>query len=199
MVSQERKTVLMLTHNYPRFKGCAMAPFVGVLVENLAKHCNMIVLSPWHKWAVSERNGVKLEYFRYSFKAWEKLSYTGNLFAKIRGIKPHYQFLGFCYLISYVIKCLTIAIREKPDIIHSQWFVPSGLVGHITSLLTGIPHIVTVHSDSFLVKKNKILRFIARVIFKRAKVVIAVSQSVKEHVVDIAPRIKVIYPCNQMF
>jgi len=199
MTFKEKKTILVLTHNYPRFKGCAMAPFVGVLVENLAKYSKMIVLAPRHKWAVPERNGVKLEYFKYSFKSWEKLSYTGNLFAKVRGIKPHYQFLAFCYLISYIIKSLTVAKREKPDIIHSQWFVPSGIVGHVTSLLTGIPHIVTVHSDSFLVKKNKILRIVARIIFKRAKLVIAVSQSVKEHVVDIAPRIKVVYPCNQMF
>lgn len=196
----EKRKVLVITHNYPipDFPR-AIGPFVGVLVENLAKHFHMIVLAPRYRNPSSERNGVKLEYFGYSFKSWEKLSYTGHLFAKVRGFRLHYQFLAFCYLISNVLKSLIIVRREKPDLIHSQWFVPNGLVGHITSRLTGIPHIVTIHSDAFLVKKNRILRAVAKMVFKRAKLVIAVSQSVKEHVVDIAPRVEVIYPCNQLF
>ncbi len=197
---KKEKTILVLTHNYPipDFPR-AIGPFVGVLVENLAKHFKMIVLAPRYKDARPERNGVKLEYFGYSFRGWEQLSYTGNLFAKVRGFKPHYQFLAACYLISNTIKSIIVTIREKPDIIHSHWFVPNGIIGHITSLLTGTPHVVTIYSDSFLVKKNKILRALAKIIFGRAKLVIAISQSVKEHVVDIAPRIEVIYPCDPLY
>jgi len=75
----------------------------------------------------------------------------------------------------------------KPDIIHSHWFVPAGLVGHITSVFTGIPHVVSVYSDGFLIKTNPILRLVARIIFNRAKSVIAISKSIKEYVDLIYP------------
>jgi len=119
MSSQQRKrTILVITHLYPRFEGCTMAPFLGIWAENLAKQYNMIILVPRHEKALPERNGVKLVYFGYFFKSLEKFSYTSSLFAKVRKFNILYQLLAIFYFISYTYKCLIIAripISMKTD------------------------------------------------------------------------------------
>jgi hypothetical protein len=200
MTNHERKkTILVLTHLYPRFKGCTMAPFLAPWAENLAKQYNMIILVPRHDKAVPERDGVKLEYFGYCIKPLEKFSYTSSLFAKVRGLNIHYHLLAILYLLSFTVKGLLITRKAKPDLIHSHWFVPAGIVGHIISLLTGIPHIVTVYSDGFLIGSKPIFKTIARIIFNRAKAVIAISKSIKEYVDPVYPDAEVVYPCNRLF
>ena len=176
-----------------------MAPFLGIWAENLAKQYNMVILVPRHDKALPERNGVKLEYFRYSLKSLEKFSYTSSLFAMVRRFNILNQLLAVFYFISYIYKSLIIARELKPDIIHSHWFVPGGFVGYITSILTGIPHVVSVYSDGFLIKTNPFLRLVARLIFNQAKSVIAISKSKKEFVDIIYPDTEVVYPCNRLF
>jgi hypothetical protein len=194
-----KQTILFLTHIYPRYDRDFIAPFLGTLAENLTQEYNIIVLCPRHPQAVQERNGVQFEYFKYSIGRWEKLSYSGNLFAKVRGFRIHYQFLAICFLASFLIKGFFVARRRKADIIHSHWFIPAGIIGHIISLMTGIPHVVTVYSDSFLIKTNGALRRLARIIFHRAKVVIAISHGVKEYVTPVCNNVKVVYPCSRVF
>ena len=77
--------------------------------------------------------------------------------------------------------------------------MPAGLVGYITSLFTGIPHVVTVYSDGFLIESNPFLRAVAKMIFKRAAAVIAISKSIKEFVDMVYPDAEVVYPCNRLF
>ena len=194
-----KPTILYLTHIYPRYDKDYIAPFLGTLAENLAGEYNIIVLCPRHPQIVAQRDGVRFEHFKYSFARWEKLSYSGNLFAKVRGLRIHYQFLAICFLASFLIKGYFVAKREKPDIIHSHWFVPAGIIGHVISYVTGIPHVVTVYSDSFLIEKNALLRKVAKVIFDRAKAVIAISRGVKEYVDPICNHVRIVYPCSRVF
>jgi len=199
MTQQKKITILVLTHLYPRYEGCIMAPFLGIWAENLAKNINVVVLAPRHINASSERNGVKLEHFGYFFKSLEKFSYTSSLFAKVRGLNIHYQLLALFYFAGFFVKSLIVVKRIKPDIIHSHWFVPAGVVGHLTSILTGTPHIVSVYSDGFLIEKNAVLRWLARKIFNRAKSVIGISKSIREYIDLICPDAEVVYPCNRLF
>lgn len=194
-----KPTILFLTHIYPRYDKDFIAPFLGTLAENLTGDYNIVVLCPRHPQGVRERNGVQFEYFKYSLGGWEKLSYSGNLFAKVRGLRIHYQFLAVCFLASFFIKGYFVARRRKVDIIHSHWFVPAGIIGDLLSRLTGVPHVVTVYSDSFLIKTNAMIRRVAKVIFHRAKVVIAISNGVKEYVEPVCPNVKVVYPCSRVF
>jgi hypothetical protein len=199
MTRQRKMTILVITHLYPRYEGCNMAPFLGIWAENLAKHINVVVLAPRFIDAPSERNGVKLEHFGYFFKSLEKFSYTSSLFAKVRGLNFHYQFLALFYFTCFFIKSLIVARRVKPDIIHSHWFVPAGLVGHFVSKLTGVPHVVSVYSDGFLIETNALLRGMARMIFKHTKSVIGISKSISEYIGLIYPNAEVVYPCNRLF
>ncbi|MCP4581331.1 MAG: glycosyltransferase [candidate division Zixibacteria bacterium] len=176
-----------------------MAPFLGPWSRNLAKHLNIVVLAPRFKNAPPERDGVILEHFGYFFKSMEKFSYTSSLFAKVRGFNILYHILAVFYFLGFIIKSLIIVRRIKPDIIHSHWFVPAGLVGHITSIITGTPHVVSVYSDGFLIETNAFLRRIAMVIFNRAKSVIGISESIADSVKLVYPDAKVVYPCNRLF
>ena len=198
-MSDEKKTVLFLTHLYPRYDKDFMAPFLATLIENLTPDYDMIVLSPRHDGDDKIRNGVKLEYFGYCFRSLEKLSYTGNLFAKVRGLNIHYQLLTLCFLVGFLIKGIFLTMKYEPEILHCSWFVPAGLVGYVLSVIFDIPLVITVHSDSFLVKKSRVLRFIAKIIFKQTKFVIAVSNAVKEYVAPVCSNVKVVYSCNRVF
>ena len=201
MTHDRKRTILVISHLYPRtqVESCTMAPFLSIWAKKLSKHYNMIILAPRHPKALPEDDGVKLEYFGYSFKSLEKFSYTSSLFAKVRGLKIHYQILAVCYLVAYIYKSLIVVRREKPDLIHSHWFVPGGLVGHITSWITRVPHVVTVYSDGFLIESKPIFRWVARIIFNRAKSVIAISKSIKEYCDIVNPDTEVIYPCHRLF
>ena len=198
-MGDDRKTVLFLTHLYPRYESDYMAPFLGTLIENLVPYYKMVVLCPRYGENVPTRNGVLIEYFAYCIKQWEKLSYSGSLFAKIRGIRIHYQLLAICFMLAFFVRGLQVALKYKPDIIHCSWFIPAGIIGYMLSVLFNTPLVLTVHSDAFLVERNRVLRSLAKVLFKRAKVVIAVSNAVKEVIAPICPNVKVIYSCNRVF
>jgi len=198
-MGDDRKTVLFLTHLYPRYEGDSMAPFLATLIENLTPFYKMIVLCPRHEKAESSRNGVIIEYFGYCIRQWEKFSYTGNLYAKLRGLRIHYHLLTIFFMLGFFIKGIQVVFKHKPDIIHCSWFVPAGVIGYLLSILFNTPLVLTVHSDAYLVKKNRILRSVAKVLFNHAKVVIAVSNAVKEFIAPICPNVRVIYSCNRVF
>lgn len=196
---EAKQTILFLTHIYPRYDKDYIAPFVGILAENLLPYYDIVVICPRHEKALPSRNGVAFEYFKYSFAKWEKLSYTGNLFAKVRGLRLHYQLLTLCFLFCYLVKALVVIKKRRPVLIHSHWFVPSGLVGHIASVFTGLPHVVTVYSDSFLIARNRLLRKLAQIILGRARAVVAISKSVKDYVTPVCNQVRIIYPCSRVF
>jgi glycosyltransferase involved in cell wall biosynthesis len=57
--------------------------------------------------------------------------------------------------------------KENIDLIHSHWIIPQGLVGALLQLVSGIPHITSIHgTDIHLVHSHRFifpcLRFIAK-------------------------------------
>lgn len=198
-MSNDKNKVLFLTHLYPKSEKDFMAPFLATLIEGLASNYHMIVLSPRHNDADKKRNGVTLEYFSYFFRCLEKLSYTGDLYAKIRGLNIHYKILVIFFMLGFLIKGIKLVKKYQPDIIHCSWFVPAGVIGFLLSLFFSIPLVITVHSDSFLIKKSRVLRFVAKIIFRRTNMVIAVSNAVKEYVTIVCKNVRVIYSCNRVF
>jgi hypothetical protein len=198
-MNDEKKKVLFLTHLYPKFENDFMAPFLATLIEGLASKYHMIVLSPRHKDADSERNNVTLEYFAYFFRSMEKLSYTGDLYEKIKGFNIHYKILTVFFMISFLIKGIRLVIKYRPDILHCSWFIPAGAIGALLSKCFNIPLVITVHSDSFLIEKSKILKFLAKIIFSNTNTVIPVSNAVKEYVSPLCKNARVIYSCNRVF
>jgi hypothetical protein len=199
LAGDDKNTVLFLTHLYPRYERDFMAPFLATLIENLTPYYNMVVLSPRHETMVPRRNGVKLEYFRYFFKKLEDFSYTGNLYAKVRGLSLHYHILALFFFAGFFWKGFLTTAKYKPDIIHCSWFVPAGIIGYALSILFDIPLVITVHSDAFLVEKSKALRSLGRLILNRAETVIAVSNAVKRSIDPICSNARVIYSCNRVF
>jgi len=65
----------------------------------------------------------------------------------------------FPLFLSELFWAFKITRKEKVDLIHSHWLIPSGLVGSIVSGFFGISHITTAHAgDVFTMEKLKFLR-----------------------------------------
>lgn len=112
---------------------------------------------------------------------------------------------NICYtyeLITYVpgalIKTLSLARREKYDIIHCHFIVPGGLLAWIVSKVTGIPFFITCHGtdvpghnpDRFAMV-HKLIALVWRFLVRRSFVLTSPSQFLKTLVIRGCPDAKV--------
>ncbi len=98
---------------------------------------------------------------------------------------------GFSTMLAYVVAGLWAGLRliwrEKPDILHTHFAVPSGALAWALSLLTGVPYILTAHlgdvPGGVPEKTGKWFRWIMPFtypIWRRAKKVVAVSEYTRQ-------------------
>jgi glycosyltransferase involved in cell wall biosynthesis len=90
------------------------------------------------------------------------------------------------YIISYFFKMISLLTRKSYDIIHAHWWIPSGFLAAIASIIFRVPLIITVHgTDVRLLKQSLLLRKLARITFRRAAKIVCVSQNVKDNLLSI--------------
>jgi glycosyltransferase involved in cell wall biosynthesis len=68
------------------------------------------------------------------------------------------------YLASGIIKTIRVVRREKPDIIHAHFVVPTGLIGVVAGLMTKRPVVITAHDAdvSTFPEASRVARFLVR-------------------------------------
>jgi glycosyltransferase involved in cell wall biosynthesis len=91
------------------------------------------------------------------------------------------------YIFSGLFAGLSIIREWKPDILHVHFAVPTGVLGRILSMLTGVPYILTAHlgdvPGGVPDKTDRWFRFVypfTPSIWKRAAKVVAVSTHTKQ-------------------
>jgi len=176
--------ILILTHNYIRFRGDHAGLFVHVLSMGLLRSGHQVLILAPHedKLKVNEiLEGVEVNRFRYAFPKLERLAYAGNMHELVqRSWINKFVFLSF--LFSFVICAIHLIFKKKVDVICAQWWIPGGLVGYLVSLLTRRPLVVTAHgTDIRILVKSRIFSELASLIFKRAKYVTTVSNFLKKN------------------
>jgi glycosyltransferase involved in cell wall biosynthesis len=98
---------------------------------------------------------------------------------------------SFMTMLAYVLAGLwagsRLISRDRPDIIHAHFAVPTGALAWMLSILTGIPYILTVHlgdvPGGVPEKTGKWFRWVEPFtvpIWKRAKKIIAVSEHTRQ-------------------
>ncbi len=148
--------LLMLTHNYPRFKGDYAGVFLSLLAKKL-HHFDIepIILAP-HAPGLKEyeeMDGVKVYRFRYADDEKEVIAYQGNMHKIVLGsVSGIFQFKQF--LNAFEKNALQVIAKENIQVIAGHWLVPAGIVMKSLAKKTSIPMILSSHgTDIRLMRK----------------------------------------------
>ena len=87
------------------------------------------------------------------------------------------------YILSTYMALLKIIKENRPDIIHCHYAFPVGFVAWLIRLKTGIPYLVTEHSNLKSTFRSIFHKYLSLIALKKASVVIAVSNSLKKELV----------------
>jgi glycosyltransferase involved in cell wall biosynthesis len=179
--------ILILTHNYIRFRGDHAGLFVHILSEGLLKSGHKVfILAPHQNQLRTEDilDGVEIHRFRYATSRLERLAYSGNMHELVAKSWIN-KFVFLSFLVSFILGAIALVFRKRMDVICAQWWIPGGLVGYLASLLTKRPLIVTAHgTDIRILEKSKISSNLALHVFKRAKYVTTVSSFLKDRLIS---------------
>ena len=186
--------ILVLTTTFPRWKDDTTPAFVYELSKRLGeKGFEIVVLAPHHNGAKEFEFMDRMKVYRFPYfypKKYQELCYEGGILPNLkRSNLAKLQFpLLFLSELFYAIKIIK---KEKIDIIHSHWIIPSGLVGSILKRTYRKPHITTAHAgDVFTIRNSKILSKIGSFVFKNSDKITANSNYTKNAITSIEDKIK---------
>lgn len=181
--------VLVLATTFPRWKDDTTPPFVYDLCKRLSDEgFDIVALTPHHQGAKPKEDigGVRVYRFPYFYpKRYQRLCYEGGILPNLKRshlakIQVPLLFLSELY---YAFKLIR---KEKPDIVHSHWMVPSGLVGAVCSRTLGTKHLLTLHGAGlFTLEKLPFKRRITRFIVENSDEITVVSSYIKERLLNL--------------
>ena len=188
--------VLVLATTFPRWQNDTTPAFVYELSKRLqANRFEIIVLAPHYHGAKKFEimDGMKVYRFPYFWPAkYQRLVYDGGILPNIK--RSHLAKIQVPLLVlSELYYTFKIIRKEKIDVIHSHWIIPSGFIGGIARKIFKIPHITTAHAgDVFTIRKFKILGIIGSFILKNSDEITANSEYTKNVIIAIENKLK----CN---
>lgn len=182
--------VCMITHNYTRFKGDNVAPFIRYIVQNLRELGNTIIVlaaydEEFDKAFLKKDNAYV---FKYAFPSKFHIKYGSALIGdkklNIRGLifGPFYILNGFLWLLRLHLRC-------RFDIINAHWVIPNGIIGLLVAKIFKIPLVISLHgSGIYLSKKNALFRALGRFVFNSADGVTACSPILRDSALELSAR-----------
>lgn len=179
--------VLLLTHSFVRWEGDFAGVFLLDLTRGLAEEGIQVCIIAPHEGELplyEKIVGIDIYRFRYALSKFERLAYQGNMHELVMKNLIN-KFIFATYMGSFFIKALIVARKEKIDIIHAHWWVPSGLIALLVSKLLRKPYIVTSHgSDVFILDRFAFLKPFARLVFNEANSITVVSNNIKSFLIS---------------
>ncbi len=165
--------VLMITTSYPDYEGSSRGIFIRRLCRELVNQgLEVLVLTPRifkQSPLFEEEQGIRVYRFRFP-----------------NGDTPLNQLdsipvLSMCiYMISGLFKAVYLCLKEKPDVIHGNWIVPTGLIASLAGILTRVPVINTARGMDMRVSEKGLVRFLFDLAVTLADKVTIVSEAMKE-------------------
>jgi len=171
--------LLVITGLFPRNHSDISGIFILDYLKSVDKFCNITVFNInlcGHKALIRENIG-NIKVFRYALVKNE----AKQIF------KP------FLYL-AWFFKSWQIGKKfENIDIIHVHKSSLYGIVGLLLSKTLKVPVVITEHTNSAKLFKNKIIGLLTKIVYKNADAVLAVSNDVKQKVLDASNKYKRLY------
>jgi glycosyltransferase involved in cell wall biosynthesis len=189
-LKQKRKKVLILAQSFIRYKKDITSAFLFVLAKKIIfLGYDVEVVGPHEKGLpFYERvEDVPIYRFRYGLDRHETLAYRGSMHQLVK--KSFFNKLIFIFfLLSFFWKALKLAQKPETKLIHAHWWIPSGLIGAMVSLVSGKPLLVTTHgTDIMVLKTSGPLRILASFVFNRAAHITVVSNFLKKRLTSVIP------------
>jgi len=180
--------VLFLTHSFPRFSGDAPGSFLlrlAVALRDEDVHVHVVAPAADGVPAEDEIDGITVERFRYAPRKYEKLAYTGHMAQDVAtSWSARLALVGF--LGSDFVRAVGARRSFDPDLIHSHWWFPSGVVGTWLSSLSHKPLVTTLHgTDVRLAKKIGMSRPLFRRVLNHSARVTTVSSWLSSEVASL--------------
>ena len=179
------KSILFLTNAYPDFDSSHHGIFIKNIATLLQKEgYEVTVVTPkiYHKSLYFEnQNGIKV--YRFPFFARNKLLIEHNKIPYLRMI--FYYLTGFC-LTLYAVQ------KNRCNVIHAHWAIPTGVIGAMVNLLWGKSLIVTIHGSDLrlAMERQGLLRRLFVFVCKTANHLNCVSEIQKKEMEGIGFREK---------
>jgi glycosyltransferase involved in cell wall biosynthesis len=165
--------IVFLTHNFPRWPGDVSGAFLATLAHSLMARGHQVrVLAPSDAGEAgpAEFEGIPVKRVRYASPGQETVAYRGNMQDAIRHPAGWKALVG---LWRGMRRASEAELVEGADLVHAHWWVPGGLAAP-----TGAPLVLTVHgTDGALLRRSALARWVAAPVFRRARVVTAVSRT----------------------
>jgi glycosyltransferase involved in cell wall biosynthesis len=164
-------SILFLTNAYPDFDSSSRAVFIKKMANLLQKEgYNISIVTPkiykksryWE-----DQNGIKV--YRFPFFARNKLLIEYRRIPYLRMI---------IYYITGFILTFYVVLKNKCNLIHVHWAIPTGLIGIWAGRFLRSPVIVTIHGSDFRMatQRSSFLTRIFLYVCQRAKQIICVSE-----------------------
>jgi L-malate glycosyltransferase len=139
--------ILMVTNGYPDYPGSYRGIFIKKLCLALKNEgLDILVVCPrvFKKSPYLEIDeGIQVH--RFWYPSGEKpLGQSGKV--------P--VFAMIIYMLTGLFTSLRLIIKEKPDIIHGNWIVPTGLIAAVAGKLTGRPVVNSAHGMDVRISNN---------------------------------------------
>ncbi len=189
--------LLMLTHNYPRFKGDFAGVFISLLARRLCE-CGVepIVLAP-HDIGIPEQetlDGVRVVRFRYAKSDDdETIAYRGNMHQLVlRSVTGIFKFKQF--LDAFRAAAFGIIESDKVDVVAGHWLIPSGIVMKSIAARSRLPLVLSSHGTDIRLmgKYLQITRRFFRKFFPRLNRWTVVSSFLRDEIVRMEPSLAAI-------
>jgi glycosyltransferase involved in cell wall biosynthesis len=160
---------------------------IAIKQANPAIEC--IIHAPHNFYSRTTKSSRPNQYFReiryhyfWPFR-FELLSGRGIMPA-LRQNKLLYMQIPFFVLFQFVA-LLTVAKKEKPDLIYAHWFTPQAITSALVSKITGIPFIFTTHaSDVSILHKFPFTKQLVHHVCQRASAFTAVSRRTADKLIS---------------
>ncbi len=125
-----KKSLLIITSTFPRWKNDTDPPFVFELCKRLYNHdYDIDVLAPHcnnsNKFEVLE--SIKVYRYQYFFRKLELLAYQGGVLENVRKNKALYFLLPF-FIISQAASIYMRLKHKRYDVIHAHWLIPQAFL-----------------------------------------------------------------------
>ncbi|MGH7594622.1 MAG: glycosyltransferase, partial [Gemmatimonadales bacterium] len=166
--------VIWITHNYPRYAGDLSGGFLhplAIALRELDVDVRIVAPSDAGQGGRDELDGVPIHRMRYGTTAEEHLAYRGTMAGVIKSPRS-----------LLALNRLRVALRagaqqELDDaagdaLVHAHWWVPGGWAAPGSA-----PLVLTCHgTDVRLLDRARMVAWLARPVFRRARVVTTVSR-----------------------
>ena len=83
------------------------------------------------------------------------------------------------YMVSGLFKALRLIVKYKPDVIHGNWIVPTGLIAALAGRVLRVPVLNTAHGMDLRISEKQPIRALFDLAVKLSNKTLVVSPSMK--------------------